>query len=432
MGTDAIIFDLKYTPYKLHKGATIEELKKHREERAFYDLSGDKNIYGYMTTEEKTELQKEKKFTALEYLEKNRGVFNQNGLISKEELEQMKIRAKENKGLLWHGFISLSENDSPKIDSVDKCVALVSKVFKPFFKEGSFKESNIDLMCSLHSDKPHHLHIHFCYWEKEPTILSRDGTNKEYRAKGKVNKKAIDNVYVRVTEFLDEQKNNAYQRRDEALKELKGLVKFRNVNASSKDVFNEILALKQDLPKTGRYSYGAEEMKPYRARVDKIVSMLLESNGEARNADIKFYEELERKRKLIKGYINEKKKFDDGSGKFRYQIDEKNITVIEDIEKDYKRRQGNLVLNLIKAIDPEYYERSKKWKYETNCKKLKRSLTISKRKVKSIFQQFFLTFGVESLKLERDFSHRLQEIEEDMEREREKQNKLSKGGNIKD
>ena len=127
-------------------------------------MSGSENIYKYIMTEGKRSGKK----TALEYLQKNTGVFNHNGMIGKEEVEAMKKRAQENKGNLWHGFISLSEEDSPKIDTPEKCIHLVKSVFPTFFKEAHLGEKNIDLMCALHLDRPHHLHIHFVFWEKEP------------------------------------------------------------------------------------------------------------------------------------------------------------------------------------------------------------------------------------------------------------------------
>ena len=88
MNNQPIIFDLKYTPYRLAKNATDRERVEHQAERAFYDMTGGKNVLQYITTEGK----RVGKMTALEYLQKNTGVFNQNGMISEEEVEAMKAR----------------------------------------------------------------------------------------------------------------------------------------------------------------------------------------------------------------------------------------------------------------------------------------------------------------------------------------------------
>ena len=110
-------------------------------------------------------------------------------------------------------------------------------------------------------------------------------------------------------------------------------------------------------------------------------------------------------------------------------IDGKNIRIIEEIRADYKRRQGNLVLNLAKFIKPEYYESKRKRKTGDNS--LKRSLGISRRNTGRAIKKFFSSFGQESEYIERDFYHRLREIEEEMEREREKQNAAESSGETK-
>jgi hypothetical protein len=175
--------------------------------------------------------------------------------------------------------------------------------------------------------------------------------------------------------------------------------------------------------------------------------MLLDYDGKARAANSAFYKALEEKRRAITNICGKEygltdknikpEKLDKELPKYHHKIDEKNIKIIEEIEEDYRRRQGNLVLRLAKFIKPEYYERKKGKKYKTNDKKLKRSLVISVRNVKKRFDGFFLSFGRDIRDLfERDFSHRLQEIEKEIERERERQKgesqKTNKEGAVKD
>ena len=76
-------------------------------------MTGEKNVFDYITTEGK----RTGKRTALEYLQKNTGVFNDKGMIPQEQVDEMKARLKENKGNIWHGFISLNAVESPKIDT---------------------------------------------------------------------------------------------------------------------------------------------------------------------------------------------------------------------------------------------------------------------------------------------------------------------------
>lgn len=396
-------------------------------------MTGEKNVFDYMTTEGK---RAGKKFTVLEYLQKNTGVFNENGMIPQEEVDEMKARLKENKGHIWHGFISLNEEESPKIDTPEKCIDLIKRTFPSFLDEAHIGAKNVDLMCSLHMDRPHHLHIHFVFWEKEPQMKSKFGNGeKQYRAKGKISESAIDNMFVRLGLYLDDDKSRLYKSRDRAIEELKGLTAAKVAMSGDEAIRKEILSLAKSLPAKGRLSYGSEDMKPYRERVDKIVQMLLNSDGKARRANIRFYKALEERKKKVLEICGQSFSLTEGlkpseiakrhADIYHHKINPENIRVIEEIEADYKRRQGNLVISLCKFIKPEFYEK-KGWKHKTNDDKLKRRLNIGQRNIDRACKKFFKSFGADSELIERDFNHRLQEIEEEIERERKKK---SSGGN---
>lgn len=374
-------------------------------------MTGDQNVFDYITTEGK----RTGKRTALEYLQKNTGVFNDKGMIPQEQVDEMKARLKENKGNIWHGFISLNAVESPKIDTPEKCIELIKRTFPSFLKDAKFRPDNVDLMCALHLDRPHHLHIHFIFWEKEPIYKNAQTGKTGYRRRGRIDKKSIDGMLVRLGLFLSDKKEILYKTRDEAIRDLRELLGAKAFVCKPDDVKKEILALARDLPKEGRITYGSKDMEPFRDRVDKIVQMLLATDARARRANRRFYRALAGREREIKSHS---------------QIDEKNIQVFDEIRADYKRRQGNLVLKLAKFIKPEYYENTRKRKANDN--KLKRSLGISRRNTGRAIKKFLSSFGQESEYIERDFYHRLQEIEEEMERERKKQDAAASGnGEIK-
>ena len=165
-----IIFNITYTPWKLKSNATAEERKKFERERPYYEMSdGGNNIYKYMTSDRKLngENSKSEMRDMIAYFEKSTGVFNGDGFIPQQELKAIQERAKANK-MLWHGFVSLNEEMSSKIDTPEKCMRLVKRTFGEFFRDMGLDPKNIDLICSLHKDKPHHLHIHFWFAEKAP------------------------------------------------------------------------------------------------------------------------------------------------------------------------------------------------------------------------------------------------------------------------
>lgn len=365
-------------------------------------MTGNKNVLDYITTEGK----RTGKRTALEYLQKNTGVFNDKGMISQEQVDEMKARLKENKGYIFHGFISIDEQQSHKIDCPEKCIELIKRTFPKFLADAKFHKDNVDLMCALHLDRPHHLHVHFVFWEKEPKYKNKDGKLR-YRRLGKIDKKSIDNMFVRLRLYLSDSKDRVYKSRDTAIAELKELLGVRAVMASDDKIKKEILSLAKDLPKTGRVTYGSKDMESFRPRADYIVRLLFGSDQKAMKANRRFYEAVAEREREVKDLSE-------------------SSTVLDELKSDYKRRQGNLVLNLCKFIKPEFFECKRKRK--PNDTRLKRSLGMSRRKIDRACKKFFRSFGAESELLERDFCSRLREIEEEIERERKK-NKSSELNN---
>ncbi len=122
----------------------------------------------------------------------------------------------------------------------------------------------------------------------------------------------------------------------------------------------------------------------------------------ARKADLRFYSALGTLQYKVNSVIGGK-----GEDTNHYKIDPKNITLIEEIENDYKRRQGNLVLGAVKRIKPEIFQT--KIKHKVNDRALKRRLAISHRKVGTLLDKFLFSFGGDSELLERDFTSRCKE-----------------------
>ncbi len=202
---------------------------------------------------------------------------------------------------------------------------------------------------------------------------------------------------------------------------------------TSKDEIKQaITALAKDLPEKGRLTYGSKDMSPYKGRVDDIVAMLLGYDGKARKAHLRFMKELKRKATLIKSICGREYAITDKNvaageiernfPKYHNKIDESKLTIIRDIEADYKRRQGNLVLGLAKAIKPYVLDKPKNAKIKPNDKKYKRRRAIATYNIRSLFNKFLRSFADDSELLERDFSHRLQDIEKEMEEQRKREN----------
>lgn len=413
-----IIFNITYTPWKIKSNATAEEKAKFERERPYYEMSdGGNNIYKYMTSDRKLngENSKSDMKSLIRYFEKTTGVFNGDGVITQEQLKTIQQRAQAKKNI-WHGFISLNKETSYKIDSPEKCMRYVKRTFGEFFRDMGLDPKNVDLICALHKDKPHHLHIHFWFAEKEPKCKYRK-KQLEYRHKGKIEKSVIDKMHVRLNLCITEPQDKLYTSRDEALRALKKISALRDI-ITKDDVKEAVLELAKVVPKNCSFHYGSKDMIPYREQIDKVVNKLLTYDRTARKADLRFYTSLGGLRQKVNGVIN-----GNGEDFNHYKIDPKNITLIEEIENDYKRRQGNLLLKTVKYVKSETFET--RIKHKVNDTTLKRRLAISHRKVGKLFDGFLASFGGDSEQLERDFTNRLQEIEKEIQEEREQREQVN-------
>lgn len=430
IGTQPVIFDIAYTPYKLKKNATKREIAKHQKKRAFYDMSGADNIYKYITTEGKMYGEEAKKFTMLEYLQKSTGVFNQDGMLSKEQVKEMRKRAQTGEKNLWHGFISFNKENSEKIDHPEKCIALVKQMFGQFFKDAGFDKDNMDLMCALHLDRPEHLHIHYVFWEKEPKIKNKRAAGCKYRAKGKISMDAIDKMTERLNAYtIDDDLANKRQRAVDGLMRTSEEYEIAQMNDLLRGWLKD---LADKLPTDKPLWYGSKETKPHRVLIDTVAEWLIDMDESTSKMHHAFMKELRTKEQELQGimgnYYKDRKEremhivqtlngfTDIGAGV-------KTLHTIEALEWDYRRRLGNIILKKVRDIQRETYKRNPKRKYKTNDKNLKRNLAISARKVRGIMDGLFSSVAELFSPETETYRNRLSEIEEEMQEKYEEENR---------
>lgn len=392
-------------------------------------MSGADNIYKYITTEGKIYGEEAKKFTMLEYLQKSTGVFNQDGMLSKAQVKEMRKRAQTGEKNLWHGFISFNKENSEKIDDTEKCIALIKQTFGQFFKDAGFDTDNMDLMCALHLDRPEHLHIHYVFWEKEPKVKNPRAAGYKYRAKGKIPLDAID----KMTERL-----NAYTIDDDLAKKRKKVIEELTRTSNEYDVahLNDILRrwlkeLADELPKDKPLWYGDKNMADYRPRIDLVAEWLIDLDDKTSESDHAFRKELWDKKQKLQGimgnYYKSRKDrelhiVENMEGFTELGDGLKNLHTIEALEWDYRRRLGNIVLKKVREIQRQTYKRNPRRKYKTNDKNLKRNLAISARKVRGIMDGLFGSVAELFSPETTNYHNRLREIEEEMQAEYEKEN----------
>ena len=411
------------------KNATEKEIADHKKQRDFYDMSGADNIYKYITTEGKIYGEEAKKFTMLEYLQKSTGVFNQNGMLTKEQVKEMRKRAQTGEKNIWHGFISFNKENSEKIDDPEKCIALIKQTFGQFFKDVGFKPDNMDLLCALHLDRPEHLHIHYVFWEKEPKVKNQRAAGYKYRAKGKIPLDVID----KMTERL-----NAYTIDDDLARKRKKVIDELTRTSNEYDVahLNDILRrwlkeLADELPKDKPLWYGSKGLAEHRPKIDLVAEWLIDLDDKTREADHAFRKELREKEQALKGIMGNyykqrleiEKRQMEAVPNFVDHQGIKTIHTIDRLEWDYRRRLGNIVLKKVREIQQQTFKRNPRRKYKTNDKNLKRKLAISSRKVRGIMDGLFGSVAELFSPETTNYRNRLREIEEEMQAEYEKENR---------
>ncbi len=388
--------------------------------------SGGNSFYKYITTEGKLIGEEARKFTMLEYLQKNTGVFNQDGMISKEEIKAMKKRAQTGAKNLWYGFISFDKEHSEMIDDPDKCIELIKRTFGEFLNDAGFDVDNIDLMCALLLDKPEHLHIHYEFWEKEPKVKNKRAAGYKYRAKGKIKMDAIDKMMERLNAYTIP--DDLKERRDEAVSALYKREDFAHARFKDK-AMAMMKELAKELPPDKPWWYASKNMKPYRQKIDEIVDFMIMTDTDLFNADLKFRNELERKKKALQSimsdYYKDRLKDDESLIKdgqdCNVEIDLPRIHTIEKLEWDYKRRLGNIVLKKVKYIKENTFTYDKSKKHKTNDRFLKRGIAISNKKIKREMDGFFTSLARLFTPELTSHRNRLREIEEEMQAEHEQE-----------
>ena len=390
-------------------------------------MSGADNIYKYITTEGKIYGEEAKKFTMLEYLQKNTGVFNQDGMLTKEQVKEMRKRAQTGEKNLWHGFISFNRENSNQIDDPEKCIALIKQTFNQFFKDAGFEPSNMDLMCALHLDRPEHLHIHYIFWEKEPKIKNQRAAGYKYRAKGKISMDAIDKMTERLNAYTID--DDLEKKRQKAVEKLSDTIA-EYETAELNDLLRQKLKdLANDLPKDKPLWYGSKEVAPYRIRIDTVAEWLIDLDDKTYEADRAFRTELREKKQKLQSIMGNyyKKRLEIEKGQmdavpnFVDRQGLRTVHTIEQLEWDYRRRLGNVVLKKVREIQRETYKRNPRRKYKTNDKNLKRNLAISNRKVRGIMDGLFAAVAELFAPETTTYRNRLKEKEEEMKEEHEKE-----------
>ena len=420
------LFNITYTTPNPPKNYTGQRRAEYIAERNFYNLSADYNYFSYVLNGEKVEKNKDAEgyFTRT-----GSGLFGFDGEYSKEQIAALKERLKNTQSVIWHGFISFDQLTSMGFTSMEQAEKFIRQTFGAFLEKTHLKKNNVELFAALHTDHPHHNHIHFAFFEKEPKHRDKNGI-LGYTKKGTISQNAIDNYMVSANLYLDEHASEYYSARDEAMDNLKdvradvakGIRRDMRLNMA----IDHLIA---NLPKNGRLQYNSENMAALRPEIDNIAKMLINSDVRTKESHLAVLKQFARIEQSIQDLVKENKMvyvddrrlskdeikaIEKNEGQdMTKSIDISNIDYLPKIKQDYNARLGNIVLGLCKEImKGDYKERKSKAKANAGRAKL-----ASRRQHEwrgHLLQNALTSIVMQDERLQMNFLKSVQQIENEM------------------
>ena len=97
-------------------------------------------------------------------------IWNSNGDLLKQDAIS-KLKNLDQQGTFWRGFLSFPPDFAIDHGLITKAdfYSLTNNVIPTLIMDMGMDINNVDWMCTLHRDT-NHPHIHFCFYEKIPTI----------------------------------------------------------------------------------------------------------------------------------------------------------------------------------------------------------------------------------------------------------------------
>ena len=227
---------------------------KYAGKRDYYSCSNSGNYLSYI--EKGT---KEKDYISYSADEnKSKGIFNKDGLLSKEQVKDLKDRLRAAESPIWHGLISFEEVFGKEhCGTYEQAYELMRTQFAKFLKNAKFNVDNIEWFAGLHTNTELR-HIHFSFYEKDSQKkkYNQDGL---YYSKGKINQFSINRLKSDFELKMISDKT--------ILKERSALIQnAKNILGGSigKELYKDVQRLIELLPNISRFRYNSENLLPYR------------------------------------------------------------------------------------------------------------------------------------------------------------------------
>ena len=389
-------------------------------ERRFFDWTADYNYLSYILNDSK--VVKNKDSRSYYTREGNLGLFNADGVISEKKCEELKKKLATTDSIIWHGFISFDAETSKGFTAQDQAIKFLNRSFNSFIDRTHLDRNNIEMFASLHTDTPHHHHIHFSFFEKEPKRIDKHG-NKIFTTKGSFRQNVIDNYVISANMHLSENTAEYYTARDRAIGKLKEIRAAATQEFSNREVQAKVMELAQKLPKEGRLQYSSENMRPLRQEIDILANILLRMNPEAYDFHRATLQAIARREEEARGIAEDitiKSKSEETTKEQKVKrfhelvsqtgkVNETEYT--NKLRTDYIARLGNQAIGL--ALDM----RRKFYREEGEGKQRKIAARRNRERAKRVYGKFMYTLSSYARQAHADFMKDFSEIEREIERE---------------
>ena len=318
-------------------------------DRDFYSSSSGNDYIGYVSkgiTESRT-------YDYVSYMDdndKSSGVFDSNGLLSKQDIKSLRKMLKETKSCIWDMVISFEELFGKEhLFHFEQAIGLLNNILPKFFKSANLNPKNIIWYAGLHENTDNR-HIHISFFEKEPTFYNH--RKKEYKFhRGKIPITAVKELKLNAENYFNSPTEDLKIKRKKLLESLKLELADKSFDEFESSLKWLLKGLFEEIPKEGRTGYDSLNMKPLKERIDNITTLILEKSVYAEDYKVILDSIKERDEKL-------KKKCR------KYNLDENEYLYEPKFKKDLYRRMGNVIIKEIISKRNKEYEELKNIKNE--------------------------------------------------------------------
>ena len=311
-------------------------------DRDFYSSSSGNDYIGYVfkgITEART-------YDYVSYMDdndKSSGVFDSNGLLSKQDIKALRKMLRETKSCIWDMVISFEELFGKEhLFHYEQAIGLLNNILPKFFKSANLNPKNIIWYAGLHENTDNR-HIHISFFEKEPTFYNH--RKKEYKYhRGKIPITAVKELKLNAENYFNSPMEELKIKRKKLVESLKLELADKSFDEFESSLKWLLKGLFEEIPRGGRIGYDSENMKSFKERIDNIITLILEKSVYKDDYKIMLDTINEHDEKL-------KKKCR------KYNLDENEYLYGPKFKHDLYRRMGNvLIKEIINQREKEYKE----------------------------------------------------------------------------